>query len=110
MLTAHVTRGRRPDGAGGHAAGGGAGAEPLRACGAPDLRALYEVTALLAKIQLRFSGIECPSDSDALTVLLDAIRQDTSLVPTARTDRLDAEALARLVLQAWLDTLPGETR
>ncbi|WP_432061689.1 nucleotidyltransferase domain-containing protein [Streptomyces sp. S1] len=78
--------------------------------GTPDLRALYKVTALLAKIQLRFSGIECPSDSDALTVLLDATRQDTSLVTTARTDRPDAEALARLVLQAWLDTLPGETQ
>ncbi|MFS0695963.1 nucleotidyltransferase domain-containing protein [Streptomyces nitrosporeus] len=78
--------------------------------GTPDLRALYKVTALLAKIQLRFSGIECPSDSDALTVLLDAKRQDTSLVTTARADRPDAEALARLVLQAWLDTFPRETR
>ncbi|MFD0343430.1 nucleotidyltransferase domain-containing protein [Streptomyces sp. NPDC127117] len=78
--------------------------------GTPDLRALYKVTALLAKIQLRFCGIECPSDSDALTVLLDAKRQDTSLVTTACTERPDAEALARLVLQAWLDTLPGETR
>lgn len=78
--------------------------------GRPDLRALYKVTALLAKIQLRFSGIECPSDSDALTVLLDATRQDTTLVTTARTEPLAAEALALLVLQAWLDTLPGETR
>ncbi|MFJ2893984.1 nucleotidyltransferase domain-containing protein [Streptomyces sp. NPDC087218] len=78
--------------------------------GTPYLRALYKVTALLAKIQLRFSGTECPSDSDALTVLLDATRQHTSLVTTARTDRPDAEALAGLVLQAWLDTLPGEAR
>ncbi|WP_181793257.1 nucleotidyltransferase domain-containing protein [Streptomyces sp. WELS2] len=78
--------------------------------GTPDLRALYKVAALLAKIQLRFSGIECPSDSDALTVLLGATRQDTSLAGTARTDRPAAETLARLVLQAWLDTLPEETR
>ncbi|MFE7521725.1 nucleotidyltransferase domain-containing protein [Streptomyces halstedii] len=78
--------------------------------GTPDLRALYKVTALLAKIQLRFSGIECPSDNDALAVLLDAGRQDTSVVTTARTERSAAEALARLVLQAWLDTLPGEKR
>ncbi|MEW2620684.1 nucleotidyltransferase domain-containing protein [Streptomyces sp. NPDC048106] len=78
--------------------------------GTPDLRGLYKVTALLAKIQLRFSGIECPSDSDALIVLLDAERQDTSVVATARTERPAAEVLARLVLQAWLDTLPGETR
>lgn len=77
--------------------------------GSPDLRALYKVTALLAKIQLRFKGIECPSDSDALTVLLDATPQDTSLVTTARTEPLAAEALALLVLQGWLDTLPGET-
>lgn len=78
--------------------------------GTPDLRTLYKVTALLAKIQLRFSGIECPSDNDALAVLLDAGRQDTSVVTTARTERSAAEALARLVLQAWLDTLPGEKR
>ncbi|MFE2764214.1 nucleotidyltransferase domain-containing protein [Streptomyces halstedii] len=78
--------------------------------GTPDLRALYKVTALLAKIQLRFSGIECPSDNDALAVLLDAGRQDTSVVTTARTERSAAEALARLVLQAWLDTLPEEKR
>ncbi|MGW6412302.1 nucleotidyltransferase domain-containing protein [Streptomyces vinaceus] len=78
--------------------------------GAPDLRDLYKVTALLAKIQLRFSGIECPSDSDALTVLLDAKRQDASAVTTARTERPAAQALATLVLQSWLDTLPGERR
>ncbi|MFJ4908828.1 nucleotidyltransferase domain-containing protein [Streptomyces sp. NPDC093249] len=78
--------------------------------GTPDLRALYKVTALLAKIQLRFSGIECPSDSDALTVLLDAGRHDTTMATSARTDRSAAEALARIVLQTWLDTLPGETQ
>ncbi|OSC75610.1 hypothetical protein B5180_06630 [Streptomyces sp. BF-3] len=78
--------------------------------GTPDLRALYKVTALLAKIQLRFSGIECPSDSDALTILLDAGLQDTTMATSARTDRASAEALARVVLQTWLDTLPGETQ
>ncbi|MFE9930860.1 nucleotidyltransferase domain-containing protein [Streptomyces sp. NPDC005533] len=75
--------------------------------GAPELRDLYKVTALLAKIQLRFSGIECSSDGDALTVLLDAKRHDTTLVTTARTEPCDAETLAALVLQSWLDTLPG---
>lgn len=78
--------------------------------GAPDLRDLYKVTALLAKIQLRFSGIECASDSDALTVLLDAKRQDTNAVTAARVERPAAEALAALVLQNWLDTLPGEVQ
>ncbi|MET8828944.1 nucleotidyltransferase domain-containing protein [Streptomyces sp. NPDC004610] len=78
--------------------------------GASDLRDLYKVTALLAKIQLRFSGIECPSDGDALTVFLDAERQDTGMVTTARTERSAAETLAGMVLQTWLDTLPGTAR
>ncbi|MEV8536062.1 hypothetical protein [Streptomyces sp. NPDC051211] len=78
--------------------------------GAPDLRDLYKVTALLAKIQLRFIGIDCPSDGDALTVLLDAKRQDMNLVTTARTEHPAAETLAAVVLQTWLDTLPGTAR
>lgn len=38
--------------------------------GTPDLRALFKVTALLAKVMLRFSGVECASDDDALAVFL----------------------------------------
>ncbi|WP_326766114.1 nucleotidyltransferase domain-containing protein [Streptomyces sp. NBC_01591] len=78
--------------------------------GAPDLRGLYKVTALLAKIQLRYSGIECPSDSDALQALVEAGRQDTSMVAAARTERSAAEDLALVVLRSWLATLPGEAR
>ncbi|MFI1979004.1 nucleotidyltransferase domain-containing protein [Streptomyces wedmorensis] len=37
-------------------------------------------------------------------------QQDTSLVTTARIERPAAETLARLVLQVWLDTLPGESQ
>ncbi|MFF8249208.1 nucleotidyltransferase domain-containing protein [Streptomyces griseus] len=76
--------------------------------GAPDLRDLYKVTALLAKIQLRFSGIECPSDSDALQTLVEADCPDTSMVWAARTERSAAEDLALVVLRSWLATLPGE--
>ncbi|MCX5406609.1 nucleotidyltransferase domain-containing protein [Streptomyces sp. NBC_00335] len=76
--------------------------------GTPDLRDLYKVTALLAKIQLRFSGIECPSDSDALCLLVEAGHQDTSAVAAARTERAAAEELALAVLRGWLATLPGE--
>ncbi|RPK60009.1 hypothetical protein EES43_17715 [Streptomyces sp. ADI96-02] len=76
----------------------------------PELRDLYKVTALLAKIQLRFSGIECPSDSDALQTLVEAECPDTNMVATARTERSAAEDLALIVLRSWLATLPGGAR
>ncbi|MGX1971727.1 nucleotidyltransferase domain-containing protein [Streptomyces kronopolitis] len=76
--------------------------------GSPDLRELYKVTALLAKIQLRFGGIERPSDDDALRVLVEAGHQDTRMVAAARTDRAAADELAMVVLRSWLATLPGD--
>ncbi|MFI7291060.1 nucleotidyltransferase domain-containing protein [Streptomyces anulatus] len=76
--------------------------------GAPDLRDLYKVTALLAKIQLRFGGIECPSDSDALRVLVEARHHDTSMVAAARTEHAAATELALVILRSWLATLPGK--
>ncbi|WP_406476340.1 nucleotidyltransferase domain-containing protein [Streptomyces platensis] len=76
--------------------------------GSPDLRDLYKVTALLAKIQLRFRGIECPSDNDALRVLVEAGHQDTGMVAAARTERAAADELAMVVLRSWLATLPGD--
>jgi len=36
----------------------------------PDLRALFKVTALLAKILLRFEDVECAGDSEAVSLLL----------------------------------------
>ncbi|RYJ20021.1 hypothetical protein CU044_7352 [Streptomyces sp. L-9-10] len=75
---------------------------------AVDLRALYKVTALLAKIQLRFAGVECPADDDALTMLLTDIHPRLDSLPhQARTDRDQAESLARTVLDQWLATTDG---
>ncbi|MGW5936782.1 nucleotidyltransferase domain-containing protein [Streptomyces celluloflavus] len=72
----------------------------------PVLRALYKVTALLAKIQLRFASIECPADDEALTALLAGTGPSgvSGLLRAARTDRAQAETLARLVLELWLAT------
>ncbi|GGV94065.1 hypothetical protein GCM10015535_58520 [Streptomyces gelaticus] len=74
--------------------------------GAPDLRSLFKVTALLAKIMLRFEGAECPSDDDALALFLQ--REPGNHDDTrrgARTDPAKAEALAHTVLGHWLSTL-----
>jgi hypothetical protein len=66
------------------------------------------VTALLAKIMLRFEGAECPSDDDALALFLqrepgshDDVRRG------ARTDPAKAETLAHTVLGHWMGALPG---
>ena len=72
---------------------------------------LYKVTALLAKIQLRFSGIECPSDNDALQALVEADCPDSSMVAAARTERSAGEDLAQVVLRRLAaPTLPPEKR
>lgn len=71
-----------------------------------DLRALYKVTALLAKIQLRFAGIESPADDEALAALLaDSHPHLDGLLRQARADRGQAEVLARTVLDRWLATM-----
>ncbi|WP_245984991.1 nucleotidyltransferase domain-containing protein [Streptomyces tateyamensis] len=74
--------------------------------GTPDLRALFKITALLAKVILRFEGAECASDDDALTVFLErepGIGGD--LRRRAREDRDKAVELANTVLGHWLATL-----
>ncbi|MDH6131226.1 putative nucleotidyltransferase/cytidylate kinase [Kitasatospora sp. MAA4] len=74
--------------------------------GAPDLRALFKITTLLAKVMLRFEGTECPSDDDALTAFLErepGTRAD--LRHQARDDRDAAAELASTVLSHWLSTL-----
>ncbi|MFI9275498.1 nucleotidyltransferase domain-containing protein [Kitasatospora sp. NPDC052896] len=74
--------------------------------GAPDLRALYKITALLAKVMLRFEGTECASDDDALAVLLERRPSGhTDLRHQAREDRDAAVELANTVLGHWLATL-----
>ncbi|MFI9047342.1 hypothetical protein [Streptomyces sp. NPDC053427] len=76
--------------------------------GAPDLRALFKVTALLAKVLLRFDGTEQADDTDALVALAPAeAEQHDGLVRKARTDRADAQVLAQLVLERWMTTMPA---
>ncbi|MGW0552394.1 nucleotidyltransferase domain-containing protein [Streptomyces altiplanensis] len=75
--------------------------------GAPDLRALFKVTALLAKVLLRFDGVECAGDSEALDLLIhDTNERHEDLVQHARTDRAAAQDLAQLVLDHWMTTMP----
>ncbi|MEU5137489.1 nucleotidyltransferase domain-containing protein [Streptomyces californicus] len=75
--------------------------------GSPDLRVLFKVTALLAKVLLRFEGIEQPGDSEALHLLIDTTPDpEHGLVDRARTDREVAQQLAHLVLGRWMNTLP----
>ncbi|MEY9942173.1 nucleotidyltransferase domain-containing protein [Streptacidiphilus sp. MAP5-3] len=75
--------------------------------GAPDLRALYKITALLAKVLLRFEGTECPEDDEALTRLTQEDQVSGPGLPQrARTDRDAAQDLAHRVLSHWLATMP----
>ncbi|GAB7181779.1 hypothetical protein ATKI12_1610 [Kitasatospora sp. Ki12] len=74
--------------------------------GAPDLRALFKITALLAKVMLRFEGTERASDDDALGVFLDREPlADADLRRQAREDREKAVELANIVLGHWLATI-----
>lgn len=75
--------------------------------GAGDLRTLYKVTGVSAKVQLEFRGVPVSADEDALTRLLGAHGHDTSLARTARTDRAAARKLALIVLDLWDDTMNG---
>jgi hypothetical protein len=75
--------------------------------GIPDLRALYKVTALLAKVMLRFEGTECPSDDKALRTLLPQAQAAGARAGRARSDRAAAEEMALAVLNAWLSQLPA---
>jgi hypothetical protein len=76
-----------------------------------DLRSLYKVTALVAKIALGAEGDEHPGDAEALHALL---RQfpgsfpglDAGVVEAARHDEHAAARLAQAVLAWWLATLP----
>jgi hypothetical protein len=76
----------------------------------PALRDLYKVTALLAKIMLRFEGIECPSDDDALAAYLRRQpEQYEGLQQDARTVLDEGQRLAAVVLNGWLSTLAPTT-
>lgn len=72
-----------------------------------DLRSLYKLTGLLAKVMLRFEQIECPSDDQALRSFVARFpdRVATDLLASARTDLGVARRMAWAVLAAWLETV-----
>jgi cytidylate kinase len=80
---------------------------------APDLRSLFKVTAMLAKVALRAEGDEHPDDADALRALI-AANPDRFPSPDvtnhARADSATAVALAADVLRWWLATLPASAQ
>jgi predicted nucleotidyltransferase len=73
----------------------------------PDIRALYKITALLAKVMLRFEGTECAADGDAVHALLRPHGITAARVAQARSDRETVKELALTVLDTWLGELPG---
>jgi len=77
---------------------------------APDLRSLFKVTAMLAKVALRAEGHEHPDDANALRALTVANPDRfpaLDVAERARTDQTSAVALATAVLRWWLATLPA---
>jgi len=78
----------------------------------PDLRSLFKVTALVAKVALRAEGEEHPGDTEALQALLSRFPTSfpglsADLLQAARSDEQAAVKLAQAVLAWWLATLPG---
>lgn len=74
--------------------------------GTPDLRALYKITALLAKVLLRFEGVERAGDDEALADLAALVGAEPALIAKTRDDRDAACELAQLVLARWIATMP----
>lgn len=72
----------------------------------PDVRSLYKITSLLAKVMLRFEGTDLAADDDAVRALLGPERFSAEYLARARGDREAAEQLALEVLGAWLGELP----
>ena len=77
-----------------------------------DLRSLYKVTALVAKVGLRAEGEEHPGDTEALHALLDRFAPPLAsltpdVVPAARHEDQAAIQLAHAILAWWLATLPA---
>jgi hypothetical protein len=76
-----------------------------------DLRSLFKVTALAAKVGLRAGGDEHPGDSEALDALLARSPAfftglDGAVVAAARHDDQAATRLAHAVLAWWLAAAP----
>jgi hypothetical protein len=77
-----------------------------------DLRSLYKVTALAAKVALRADGEDYPGDAEALRALAARhpeyfARLDAGAVTAARDDEQAATAIARAVLTWSLSMLPA---
>jgi hypothetical protein len=77
-----------------------------------DLRSLYKVTALVAKVGLRAEGEEHPGDNEALHEVLRRFPVsftglDPGVVAAARHDEQAATQLAHAVLAWWLAMLPA---
>lgn len=77
-----------------------------------DLRSLYKVTALVAKVGLRAEGVEHHGDTEALHALLAQYPAsftglDPGVVTAARHEDHAAVHLAHAVLAWWLATLPA---
>ena len=76
-----------------------------------DLRSLYKVTALVAKVALRAEGDEPPGDAEALRAVLRRFPGsfqglDPDVADQARDDEQAATRLAHAILAWWLATLP----
>jgi hypothetical protein len=77
-----------------------------------DLRSLYKVTALVAKVALRAEREEHPGDTEALHALVGRFPAsftglDPGVVTAARRHEQAATQLAHAVLAWWLATLPA---
>jgi hypothetical protein len=73
-----------------------------------DLRSLYKLTGLLAKVMLRFKGTECPSDDQALRAFAAHFpgRVTDDVLRSAQTDLAKTAQVGQAVLAAWLETIP----
>ncbi len=72
--------------------------------GVPEVRALYKLAALLAKIMLRYCGRPAAEDRAALIALRAG---ESDLIDAARCDSVACARLATAVLADWLETMPA---
>jgi cytidylate kinase len=77
-----------------------------------DLRSLYKLTGLLAKVMLRFDGTECPSDDQALRAFAERFpdRVTDDVLCAAQTDLAKTAQVGQAVLATWLETVPPAGR
>jgi predicted nucleotidyltransferase len=77
-----------------------------------DLRSLYKLTGLLAKVMLRFDGTECPSDDQALRAFAERFpdRVSDDVLCAAQTDLAKTAQVGQAVLATWLETVPPAGR